>query len=190
MQPSNQPMPPGQKACRFCRSAIDKRATRCPYCAGDLRIWFARHPFLTGFLSIFVILPMFAVAMGAVIAGATSTLSGNTQKSSAYSMPQPLTAYRIVIVEDVSFANVKRLAVRISIPKQTSKDEMLNMARFEVERMKDRKVNAIGFFFYFEGNDTNGIADAKVDWAPEGDWAKADSVKTGDYSKHRFSEMY
>ena len=97
--------------------------------------------------------------------------------------------YSIVSEEDVSFANVKRLTFRVVVPADTSADEMLTVAEEIVGEKKSEKVNAIGFFFYYEGEDTQSVASATVDWAPDGDWSKADTVKAGDYSKHEFSEM-
>jgi len=62
------------KKCKHCQKEIDKKATRCPYCHGDLRAWPARHPILTTIITVFVIL---------VIIGANSPSSktGNNASS-------------------------------------------------------------------------------------------------------------
>ena len=36
-----------RKKCKYCKSSIDVKATRCSKCGGDLRSWFRRHPVLT-----------------------------------------------------------------------------------------------------------------------------------------------
>ena len=42
---------------------IDAKARKCPHCQTDQRIWFARHPILTGLLVLFVI-GILGTAMG------------------------------------------------------------------------------------------------------------------------------
>jgi archaellum component FlaG (FlaF/FlaG flagellin family) len=57
------------KKCRSCKSDIDDKATKCPFCQTDQRNWFRRHPIITIFVVLFLI---------GVIGGA----SGNKSKSS------------------------------------------------------------------------------------------------------------
>ncbi|MBE0430052.1 MAG: hypothetical protein IBX61_09325 [Thermoleophilia bacterium] len=65
------PTQPVQKTCRFCRSIIDRKATRCPHCASDLRTWPARHPVITALLIIFVGLPFFGGIISALNSGSS-----------------------------------------------------------------------------------------------------------------------
>ena len=49
-------------------------------------------------------------------------------------------------------------------------------------------VNAVNIWFYLEGTDTTGSYSAgMVEWAPNGDWGDANTVRSGDYSLHRFT---
>lgn len=62
--------------CRFCRSAIDSRAVRCPRCTADLRIWPKRHPIMA-----VVLATVLAATVGAVMdtvpgAGAYLAIAG------------------------------------------------------------------------------------------------------------------
>ncbi|MBE0430035.1 MAG: hypothetical protein IBX61_09240 [Thermoleophilia bacterium] len=129
--------------------------------------------------------------MLAVFAGCGEEEAVSEAKQQAPSEPEVvLPEYQVVETEDASFAKTKRFALRITVPSGTSKEDMLNVAEAEVEKLKsEQKLNAVGFFFYFDAIPASYIADATVDWAPEGDWSKADSVKAGDYSKHEFSDM-
>jgi hypothetical protein len=43
------------KKCKSCKMEIDLKATKCPHCQADQRIWFRRHPILTGVFILFVI---------------------------------------------------------------------------------------------------------------------------------------
>ncbi len=44
-----------KKLCKACKSEIDPKATKCPKCGADQRIWFAKHPILTVILALVVI---------------------------------------------------------------------------------------------------------------------------------------
>lgn len=46
------------KTCKYCKSSIDKAAKRCPQCSGDLRSWQTKHPVVSIFLFVFVVLPL------------------------------------------------------------------------------------------------------------------------------------
>lgn len=65
------------KKCKACKSEIDKKATKCPKCGADQRIWFARHPILTVILAVIVI---------AIIGGSKG---GNKSSNKGSSSPTP-----------------------------------------------------------------------------------------------------
>lgn len=50
------------KKCKSCKSEIDSKATKCPHCRTDQRIWFRRHPILT-FLIVLFIAPFILAGM-------------------------------------------------------------------------------------------------------------------------------
>lgn len=43
------------KKCKSCQKEIDNKASKCPFCQTDQRIWFARHPILTVIIAIILI---------------------------------------------------------------------------------------------------------------------------------------
>lgn len=49
------------KKCKSCQKEIDAKAKKCPHCQSDQRIWFARHPILTGILGLFVIIIVLSI---------------------------------------------------------------------------------------------------------------------------------
>lgn len=57
------------KICKSCKKEIDDKASKCPHCTADQRIWFAKHPIIT------VILVLIIIGM------ASSGKSGNNSKS-------------------------------------------------------------------------------------------------------------
>ncbi len=103
------------------------------------------------------------------------------------SHPESLPNYNIHRVDDVSFASAKRLVYRIEVPDVYSKSQGRAIAEHIVEtrHRKRNHVNALGFFFYFPVADPNGRADGSIEWAPNGNWADAITVQTGDYRSFR-----
>ena len=97
--------------------------------------------------------------------------------------------YQIVEQEDISYLNTVRLSIRVVVPSNITEQEVKDVAGDVVKKVtKSQDVNAIGIFMYNRIEDVNGAYTvASVDWAPYGDWARADEVETGDYSKHQFS---
>lgn len=66
------------KKCKACKSEIDKKATKCPKCGADQRIWFAKHPILTVILAIVVI-----AIIGGSRGGSKSSSNGTSSPTSA-----------------------------------------------------------------------------------------------------------
>ena len=100
--------------------------------------------------------------------------------------------YKIHRVEEANFAGAKRLVYRIEVPDVYSESQGRIIAKHIVEskHMKYDPVNAVGFFFYFPVADPNSRADGSIDWAPNGKWADAMTVQTGDYSNFRFETQF
>jgi len=61
---------------------IDEKAKKCPHCQADQRIWFARHPILTGIVVIIAVLVVLG-AIGSSKNSGTSTTSSNSSGSSS-----------------------------------------------------------------------------------------------------------
>jgi hypothetical protein len=96
--------------------------------------------------------------------------------------------YTIAEERDISFGGTVRIDARAVIYGEHTRDGILATAKSVVaEITAKRAVNAIGVFFYTPTADTSGGFDiASVEWAPDGEWGNADSVSTGDYSRHRY----
>ena len=99
--------------------------------------------------------------------------------------------YEIAGREDVSFATTTRIVYRVSVSEPLTESSLMAIAdEIIAAETASQDVNAIGFFFYLPGTDTNGAYTAGVaDWAPNGDWAEADSVQAGDYSQHELGAI-
>ena len=95
--------------------------------------------------------------------------------------------YEVVDTNDLSYAGVTRLQVRIRLREQLTNRQLRRICEEVICRQKKvERLNAISFLFYLPDTDTRGGYTAgKADWAPDGDWAEAGSVRTGDYSRHR-----
>jgi len=100
--------------------------------------------------------------------------------------------FKVVKREDVSFRDrrsqlIRRFTYRIEVPAPLAEHELRNICQVVIQREKALgPLNAIGFFFYLPGTDTSGHYTAgKADWAPNGKWEQADTIKQGDYSRHR-----
>ncbi len=72
---------------------IDPKAKKCPHCQADQRIWFARHPILTG-LIILVVIGIVGAAGGSKNSSSSSQTTGQAQTQSVAS-PTPITAQKI-----------------------------------------------------------------------------------------------
>lgn len=92
---------------------------------------------------------------------------------------KPRDTYKIVGgVEDVSYANVKRLSIRVQVPLHRTEDEVnatLKKAVLDLYEKERRRPKAINVFAYMPGDDyemayTVGVAI----YAPNGKWEDAD----------------
>ncbi|MHB9054265.1 MAG: DUF4352 domain-containing protein [Thermoleophilia bacterium] len=72
-----------KKHCKHCKSLISREATRCPQCGGDLRVWPARHWFLTILLVIFVGIPVGAGIADGINRGTNGASSSNAAPGAA-----------------------------------------------------------------------------------------------------------
>jgi hypothetical protein len=99
--------------------------------------------------------------------------------------------YEIAGREDVSFATAVRIVYRVTVSRPITEQDLRRIAEEIIDDETSRQdVNAIGFFFYLPGTDTEDFYTAgSADWAPNGDWASADTVETGDYSKHELGAI-
>lgn len=70
------------KKCPKCKEDIADGAVKCKHCGADLRNWFARHKFLTGFLAFIVLIIIISVASGGDKKKDSSSSSSSSSTSS------------------------------------------------------------------------------------------------------------
>jgi hypothetical protein len=95
--------------------------------------------------------------------------------------------------EDVSFGNTIRYSLFVTVPYPVTKDEVMVMCESMVEDFKKRnEFNALSIFVSDRpiGNVFVILSIARCDYAPNGVWGEANSVKTGDYSIHKFDYLF
>lgn len=90
--------------------------------------------------------------------------------------------------KDVSFGNTARIILNVAVENDLAEAEALAVAR-EVVGRQSESYNAIAVHIWTRPAwEQGGGADvARVDYAPGGDWTKADTVATGNYSSHQYS---
>jgi hypothetical protein len=95
--------------------------------------------------------------------------------------------YQVVGTEDVSLPTAVRLQYRVVVDQMPSQDQLGLICQNLLMRL-EKSVNAIRFNFYLPDTDTIGPSTAGTAvWAPNGVWADADQVRTGDYSHQRLA---
>ena len=70
------------KKCKACKSEIDPKATKCPKCGADQRIWFARHPIWTVILGLILLGIIGSIAGGGKSSNSNSGSNNNTNNTS------------------------------------------------------------------------------------------------------------
>ena len=117
----------------------------------------------------------------------------SSQRPTATNTPVPskesseVLTFSIVETEDISFGNAVRLTLRVKMGGSYLSEQGLQIAQEITELHLDRKVNAVSFAFHYPNYNYGALPYGIIEWAPDGDWAKAIDVKTGDYSRHRFT---
>lgn len=94
-------------------------------------------------------------------------------------------SYDIVQKEDISFSNVKRFSWDIVVKEPISIKQFEELSKQIVEEAKDEEdFNALAVSFYdYPEYVGYGYTIGKTEYAPEGDWSKADTVQAGEYAK-------
>jgi len=97
--------------------------------------------------------------------------------------------YKIISIDDISVGQTRRYNVRVRVGHTLNYSEIKQISEKIIEDFKSKEPhNALSLLFYLPDSDLNGHYTAGMaEWAPFGDWARADEVQTGDYSKHRLS---
>ncbi|MEE9277735.1 MAG: DUF3105 domain-containing protein [Dehalococcoidia bacterium] len=103
---------------------------------------------------------------------------------------EPVT-YEIADREDISFSTVVRILYRVRVSEPLTEDDLRRISQEIIDgETSQQDVNAIALFFYLPGTDTTSVYTAgTADWAPDGVWASANTVQSGDYSRHKLGAI-
>ena len=99
--------------------------------------------------------------------------------------------YTIVKTTDVNVGVLaRRIAYTVQLPQRYTEEEARAIAEDIIEnRHKGKnglKVNALVFFYLFPENRGGVTPDGAIYWAPDAEWADADTVRAGDYDSFEF----
>ena len=105
--------------------------------------------------------------------------------------------YEIISQKDFNFKdddNVKvvRYGLNVLVNEQVSIEELKEVSKEIVEEeKKENEFNAVSINFYDNEEFTSGISSVPplgiVEYAPNGEWSKADTVDTGDYGSMEYN---
>jgi hypothetical protein len=84
------------KKCKACKSEIDPKATKCPKCGADQRIWFRKHPILTVILALILVGIIGSAAGG----GKGNSPSQSTSNNKVQATTQP--AQQATVVDAIT----------------------------------------------------------------------------------------
>ena len=100
--------------------------------------------------------------------------------------------YEIVSRQDLSFGVVRRFNLRVRVPRHYQREQIERIANAIVSDLsRTERLNAVSIMFYGPGDTVTGAWDvALVEWAPNGRWSDASTVRAGDYSSFRYSVTY
>lgn len=131
------------------------------------------------------------VIIGVLIFAGYSVISAifgsNNEKKESSTQSQIDTKYELITHEDVSVGNAKRFLLRVVVAYPTSEDILKATADKIISDEKDKQpFNALAINFYDRKEFASGAYSlAKVEYAPNGQWAEASSVSMGDYSSSK-----
>lgn len=106
------------------------------------------------------------------------------EKVMASSKNKPTKSIRYEIIEknDISYKGAKRYSWEVVVKNIKDTNELKELSREIVELAKEEEFNAIAICFYdYEEYVGHGYTLGRVEYAPGGDWEKANTVQAGDY---------
>jgi preprotein translocase subunit Sec61beta len=98
-------------------------------------------------------------------------------------------SYDVAKIEDLSYSNIRRYQISVVVKNQPTTEQLKLVARAIVNDFQesDQDFNALSIQFYdYEEYVGFGNTLGYVEFAPEGEWRKADEVRTGDYNKMEY----
>lgn len=93
--------------------------------------------------------------------------------------------YEVVEKNEFHIPNAKRYSWEVVVKEKVNAEQLEELSKEIIEiAKKETKFNSISVGFYDrEEYIGTGFTLGKVEYAPEGDWGKANTVKTGEYDK-------
>jgi len=97
--------------------------------------------------------------------------------------------YKIIETKDVSMATANRFSISVVITNNPATETQIKAVSEKVVEDYKNKADAVSILFYFEESQVGSAYTlAKSDWAPEGDWSKAD-LKTNQKLVYNFKDI-
>lgn len=136
---------------------------------------------LYGFIAFFILLFIIAVATD-------EQQDTNGQNDDTTEEVSSVVDYDVFERTDTSFSDTVRWSYKVVMPYPTSEDEIRAVAEEIVEDEKQTgDYNALSVLFYDAAEIARGgFSLARIEYAPDGEWAKAMDVSAGDYSTHEY----
>ena len=163
------------KKCAKCKEDVLKSAKKCKHCGSDLRNWFMRHKIISLILIVFIL---------GIIGGGSNEDSKNKSVNNIQAEVEKVDIlkdidYKIVKEEDISYALANRFNIRVIINNNPVTENQIKVVSEKiVNDYKTKKADALSIFYYFDETQVDGSYSlAMAEWAPNGDWSKADLKK-------------
>lgn len=128
--------------------------------------------------------------VGIVTCGFSGCVGGGTDAAPSVPEDANVPDYEVAQEEDTGNAATTRIERKIVVSSvdYLSDDDLRLVAVDNVAEITDSQtVDAVTVFFYEEGDDIQGAASARVEWAPGGDISQAGEVPAGNYDEYEFS---
>ena len=147
-----------------------------------------------------LLVPLLLMAIGLLFPDASEDSNSGNSSNKGYSYNEPIpknSLYPIgdIVQEDLSYYlpngnECVRMQYRVwldtELPVSLQYVEAFSRDLVATQ-ISTYDLNAISVFLYNSPEIYGSYTIASVDWAPYGDWGRADEVRTGDYSKHSYT---
>ena len=102
--------------------------------------------------------------------------------------PPSFPQYRIIEIGDVSFVGAKRYTIDVVVENKVTTEQLQSLAsEIKDQIQEDSDFQALAIYFYdYEEFIGSGATLGRVEFAPYGDWSKAQDVKLGNYNSFEF----
>lgn len=124
-----------------------------------------------------------------VLAGIGQRMLNSKEEDKPIKENVEIVDYEIINKNDNSMPNAKRYALDVVVNEKATEEELKALSEKIVEDIKkEEDFNAISIGFYDDEKDVGeGYTLGSIDYAPNGKWGDASSVKAGQYDKMEYS---